>query len=158
MVKQKVVIGVCRHAESKSGLYFVLILLLHMILATFKSKHMTVLAGFDRFSVQRLGFMVTLGSQIIRNIRPCSLWRHKAVNKEDLTLALASYIPPVDCQAGTCSFPCVSSNFQHNNGTMRCPALVLGRSSLCSNLNSTIHFRKFSFFHFHHYWLYNNAS
>ena len=46
MVKQKVVIGVFRHAESKSGLYFVLTLILHMILATFKSKHMTVLAGF----------------------------------------------------------------------------------------------------------------
>ena len=46
MVKQKVVIWVLRHAESKSGLYFLLTLLLHMILATFKSKHMTVLAGF----------------------------------------------------------------------------------------------------------------
>ena len=46
MVKQKVVIGVLRHAESESGLYFVLTLILHMTLAPFKSKHMTVLAGF----------------------------------------------------------------------------------------------------------------
>ena len=35
MVKQKVVIGVFKHAESKSGLYFVLTLLLHRFLATF---------------------------------------------------------------------------------------------------------------------------
>ena len=35
MVKQEVVIGVFRHAESKSGLYFVLTLLLHRFLATF---------------------------------------------------------------------------------------------------------------------------
>ena len=35
MVKPKVVIEVFRHAESKSGLHFVLILLIHMILATF---------------------------------------------------------------------------------------------------------------------------
>ena len=46
IVKHKVVVGVLRHAESKSGLYFVLTLLLHMILTTFKSKHMMVLAGF----------------------------------------------------------------------------------------------------------------
>ena len=31
MVKQKVVIGVFRHTESKSGLYFVLTLLLHKL-------------------------------------------------------------------------------------------------------------------------------
>ena len=35
MVKPKVVIEVFRHAESKSSLHFVLILLIHMILATF---------------------------------------------------------------------------------------------------------------------------
>ena len=46
MVKQKVVIGVFKHAESKSGLYFVLTLLLHRFLATFGSKHMTFFAGF----------------------------------------------------------------------------------------------------------------
>ena len=46
MVKQKVVIGGFRHAESKSGLYFVLTLLLHRFLATFQSKHMTVFACF----------------------------------------------------------------------------------------------------------------
>ena len=46
MVKQKVVIGVFRHAESKSGLYFVLTLLLHRFLATFLSKHITFFAGF----------------------------------------------------------------------------------------------------------------
>ena len=33
MVKQKVVIGVFRHAEFKFGLYFVLTLLLHRFLA-----------------------------------------------------------------------------------------------------------------------------
>ena len=43
MVKQKVVIVVFKHAESKSGLYFVLTLLPHRFLATFQSKHMTVL-------------------------------------------------------------------------------------------------------------------
>ena len=46
MVKQKVVIGVFRHAESKSGLSFVLSLLIHSVLATFYSKLMTVFAGF----------------------------------------------------------------------------------------------------------------
>ena len=46
MVKQKVVIGVFKHAESKSGIYFVLTLLLHRFLATFGSKHMTFFAGF----------------------------------------------------------------------------------------------------------------
>ena len=47
MVKQKVVIGVFKHDESKSGLCFVLnLLLLHGFLATFQSKHMTVFAGF----------------------------------------------------------------------------------------------------------------
>mgnify|MGYP001796184277 CR=1 FL=1 len=35
MVKQKVVIGVFRHGESKSGLYFGLALLLYKVLATF---------------------------------------------------------------------------------------------------------------------------
>ena len=35
MVKQKVVIGVFRHAESKSGLCFVLTVLLHRFLTTF---------------------------------------------------------------------------------------------------------------------------
>ena len=53
MVKQKVVIGVFKHAESKSGLYFVLTLLLHRFLATFQSKHMTVFAGFHK---KRLDF------------------------------------------------------------------------------------------------------
>ena len=48
MVKQKVVIGVFKHAESKSGLYFVLTLLLHRFLATFQSKHMTVFVGFRK--------------------------------------------------------------------------------------------------------------
>ena len=47
MVKQKVVIWVFKHAESKSGLYFVLTLLLHRFLATVQSKHMTVFAGFS---------------------------------------------------------------------------------------------------------------
>ena len=46
MVKKKVVIGVFKHAESKSGLYFVLTLLLHKFLATFGSKHMTFFASF----------------------------------------------------------------------------------------------------------------
>ena len=47
-VKQKVVVGVFKHAESKSGLYFVLNLLLHRFLATFQSKHMTVFAGYPQ--------------------------------------------------------------------------------------------------------------
>ena len=38
MVKQKVVIGFLRHAESKSGLCFVLNLLLPRFLATFSSN------------------------------------------------------------------------------------------------------------------------
>ena len=46
MVKQKVVIRVFKNAESRSGVYFVLTLLLCRFLATFKSKHMTVFAGF----------------------------------------------------------------------------------------------------------------
>ena len=46
MVKQKVVIGVFRHAESKSGLSFVLTLLLNKFLATFYSKLTTVFADF----------------------------------------------------------------------------------------------------------------
>ena len=46
MVKQKVVIGVIRHAESKSDLYFGLALLLHKVSATFESKRMKVFAGF----------------------------------------------------------------------------------------------------------------
>ena len=46
MVRPKVVIGVLRHAETKSGLYFGLVLLLHKVLATFKSKYMTVFSGF----------------------------------------------------------------------------------------------------------------
>ena len=46
MVKQKVAIVVFRHAESKSGLNFVLTLLLHRFLATFDSKLMTGFAGF----------------------------------------------------------------------------------------------------------------
>mgnify|MGYP001799594386 CR=1 FL=1 len=46
MVKQKVVIGVFKHAESKSGLYFVLTILLYRFLNTFQSKHMMVFAGF----------------------------------------------------------------------------------------------------------------
>ena len=44
MVKQKVVIGVFQHAESKSGLNFVLTLLLHRFLATFRSKHINFFA------------------------------------------------------------------------------------------------------------------
>ena len=48
MVKQKVVIGVFRHAESKFGLCFVLTLLLHRFFATFQSKNMTVFAGFPQ--------------------------------------------------------------------------------------------------------------
>ena len=60
MVKQKVVIGVFKHAESKSGLYFVLALLLHRFLATFQSKHMPVFRKMTRFWVK-------LGSQIFRN-------------------------------------------------------------------------------------------
>ena len=47
MVKQKVVVGVFGHAEFKSGLYFGLALLLHKVLATFQSKHMTVFRGFS---------------------------------------------------------------------------------------------------------------
>ena len=66
MVKQKVVIGVFRHAESKSGLYFVLTLFLHRFLATFWSKHMTVLPVFRKTTT----FWVKLGSQIFQNIRP----------------------------------------------------------------------------------------
>ena len=60
MVKQKVVIGVLKHAESKSGLCFVLTLLLHRFLATFQ------------FSVfrKKTRFWVKLGSQIFRNIHP----------------------------------------------------------------------------------------
>ena len=46
MVKQKVILGVFEHAESESGLHFVLTLLLHRFSATFYSKHMTVFAGF----------------------------------------------------------------------------------------------------------------
>ena len=46
VVKQNIVIGVFRHAESKSGIYFVLSLLFHKFLANFKSKHMTAFAGF----------------------------------------------------------------------------------------------------------------
>ena len=46
MVKQRGVIGVFRHAESISGLCFVLTLLLQRFLATFMSKHKTVFAGF----------------------------------------------------------------------------------------------------------------
>ena len=46
MVKQKVVIGVFGHAESKSALSFLLILLLHSFLANFLSKLMTVFVGF----------------------------------------------------------------------------------------------------------------
>ena len=46
MVKQKIVIGVFKHAESKFGLYFVLTLLLHRFLATFWSKLMMFFAGF----------------------------------------------------------------------------------------------------------------
>ena len=46
MVKQNVVIGVFKPAESNSGLYFVPILRLHRVLATFQLKHMTVFAGF----------------------------------------------------------------------------------------------------------------
>ena len=46
ILRSKVVIGVFKHAESKSGLYFVLTLLLHRFLATFGSKHMTFFAGF----------------------------------------------------------------------------------------------------------------
>ena len=46
MVKQKGVIGVFKHAESKSCLYFMLTLLHDRLLATFQYKHMTVFAGF----------------------------------------------------------------------------------------------------------------
>ena len=46
MVKPKVVIEVSSHAESKSGLHFVLTLLLHRLLIGFFSKHMTVFASF----------------------------------------------------------------------------------------------------------------
>ena len=60
MVNQKV-------AESKSGLYFVLTLLLHRFLATFWSKQLTVLPVFCKTT----SFWVKLGSQILRNIRPC---------------------------------------------------------------------------------------
>ena len=56
MVKQKVVMGVFRHAESKSGLYFVLNLLPYRFLAAFWSKHLKVFAGFCRFFENRLHF------------------------------------------------------------------------------------------------------
>ena len=46
MVKQKAVIGVFKHDEPKSGLYFVLTLLLHRFLGTFQSKQMTIFASF----------------------------------------------------------------------------------------------------------------
>ena len=46
MVKQKVVTGVFRHAEPNSGIYFGLALLLHKVLATIKSKYITVFSGF----------------------------------------------------------------------------------------------------------------
>ena len=47
MVEQKVAVGVFRHAESISGLYFVLTLHFHRFLAIFKSKDMTASAGFS---------------------------------------------------------------------------------------------------------------
>ena len=44
--QQKVVIRVFKNAEFRSGVYFVLTLLLRRFLATFQSKHMTAFAGF----------------------------------------------------------------------------------------------------------------
>ena len=64
MVKQKVVIGVFEHAESKSGLCFVLTLLLYRVLATFRSKRMTFLPFFRKTTRS----LVKLGSKIFRNI------------------------------------------------------------------------------------------
>ena len=66
MVRQKVVIGVSRHAEFKSGLCFGLALLLHKVLATFQSKHMTILPVFCTTP----SFWLKLDSQIFRIIRP----------------------------------------------------------------------------------------
>ena len=55
MAKQKVIIGVFRHAECKSGLYFVLALLLYRILVIFLVQTHD---GFWRFSVKRQVFGV----------------------------------------------------------------------------------------------------
>ena len=67
MVKQNVVIGVFRHAESKSGLCFVLTPLLHRFFDYFSVQTHD---SFCRLSVKRIAFLVKLGSQIFLNIRP----------------------------------------------------------------------------------------
>ena len=66
MVKQKVAIGVFRHAESKSSLDYELSLLLHKVLATFKSKYRQLFPVLCKTP----SFWVKLGSQIFWNIRP----------------------------------------------------------------------------------------
>ena len=53
MVKQKVVIGVFRHGESKFGLYYVPTLLLYRFLANFLVRTRD---GFCLFSIKQLGF------------------------------------------------------------------------------------------------------
>ena len=66
MVKQKVIIGLFRHAESKFGVFLVLILLLQEFLATFVHKR-RFLPVFRKTTC----FLVKLGSQISQNICRC---------------------------------------------------------------------------------------
>ena len=68
MIKQKVVMGYFRRAESKSGHSSGLSLFLHWVSDTYHA--------FCRFSVKSEVFWIKLGSQIFQNIRcPCSQGR-----------------------------------------------------------------------------------
>ena len=65
MITHEVVVGVFTHAELKSSIYFGLALLLHRVLATFWSKHVTFMPVFRKTP----SFLVKLGSQILQTIR-----------------------------------------------------------------------------------------
>ena len=83
MVKQKVVIGFFRRAESKSGLSSGLSLFLHWVLDTHHA--------FCRCSVKSQVFWIKLGSQIFQNIRcPCSQGRIELLYSP-LTLIVESH-------------------------------------------------------------------
>ena len=70
-VNQKVVRGLSGHAESISGLYFVLTLLIHRFWPLFSPNTWRF---FSRFSLNDW-FWIKLGSQIARNIRPGEMHR-----------------------------------------------------------------------------------
>ena len=113
MVNKKVVIGVYIHAESKSGLYFVLTLFIHRFWPLFSPNTLQFLPVFRKLT----RFLVKLGSQILLNISPCpglvsnvintimrhTLWYYYYYVMSALRIVWRSYFPKRELEP-TCLF------------------------------------------------------